>query len=448
MDISLPKSAAYVVIGAGMHGMSTAWHLAMALEKSGKGKGSDVVLIDKTGPGAGATGIACGCVRNLYMTSPLHRILRHSVDVWQSDPVNFGFQQVGYVSVGEANQESDYEKMHQSQTKAGYPSDMYTGQDAKKFLKSIWPDFNVDRADVVLHEKPSGYAGTHLAVQGLHNKCMQWGVKCVFGPAVTGYDMQNGRITAVKTTHGDLKADCVVICAGAWASQHWDWLGMAPKIDMRYPDGGVVRDADMWTYWRLLEGEVYLKEGERFRTADDKDPPVLHVELMNTPVITEDGKEFPDKHFYMYVRYAAERVGAPGVQGGTIPIKLGPKATLDPYGHKNDRYQADPWFEDYYMATLAYLFDRFKGYGGQFKKRPNGGIGAFTPDNVPIFDWVKDNAYMIADSNHGYKMIGVGKLVAQHLVSGEPSPDLAPFALTRFAQGRTFGDRNSNCPWV
>ena len=107
MDISLPKSAAYVVVGAGMHGMSTAWHLAMTLEKSGKGKGSDVVLIDKTGPGAGATGIACGCVRNLYMTSPLHRILRHSVDVWQSDPVNLGFQQVGYVSVGEANQEAD-----------------------------------------------------------------------------------------------------------------------------------------------------------------------------------------------------------------------------------------------------------------------------------------------------------------------------------------------------
>ena len=56
----LPQSAAYVVVGAGMHGMSTAWHLAMALEKSGRGRGSDVVLIDKSGPGAGATGIACG----------------------------------------------------------------------------------------------------------------------------------------------------------------------------------------------------------------------------------------------------------------------------------------------------------------------------------------------------------------------------------------------------
>ena len=113
----LPQSAAYVVVGAGMHGMSTAWHLAMTLEKSGRGRGSDVVLIDKQGPGAGATGIACGCVRNLYMTSPLHSILRHSVDVWQSDPVNFGFQQVGYVSVGEGNQQADYEKMHKSQNK-------------------------------------------------------------------------------------------------------------------------------------------------------------------------------------------------------------------------------------------------------------------------------------------------------------------------------------------
>jgi hypothetical protein len=45
-------------------------------------------------------------------------------------------------------------------------------------------------------------------------------------------------------------------------------------------------------------------------------------------------------------------------------------------------------------------------------------------------------------------MIGVGKLVARHLVSGVPVPELSPFAFTRFAQGKTFGDRNSNCPWV
>jgi methylglutamate dehydrogenase subunit A len=443
----LPRSVPYLVIGAGVHGLSTAWHLAMALEKRGRGKASDVLLIDKSGPGAGATGVACGCVRNLYMTSPLHNILRHSVDVWQSDPVNFGFQQVGYVSVGEANQTTDYETMHQSQNAAGYPSDLYVGKEAKAFLKATWPDFNTEKADCVLHERPSGYAGTHTAIAGLAGKCRQRGVDIRAGVEVQGYDMTGGRVTGVVTSQGTIKADVVVICAGAWVQKHWQWLGKAPTLDLHYPDGGVAEGQDMWTFWRLLEGEVYLN-GTSYRTADDRDPPVLHVELMNTPVVTEDGREFPDRHFYTYVRYAAERVGAPGVQGGTIPIKLGPEAVLDPYGHANPHYQADPWFADYYCATLAYLMDRFKGCRRHFKERRNGGIGAFTPDNVPIFDWVADNAYMIADSNHGFKMIGVGKLVAEELVTGAKVPELEPFALSRYANGRTFGDRNSNCPWV
>jgi glycine/D-amino acid oxidase-like deaminating enzyme len=443
----LPAQAGYLVIGAGMHGMSTALHLAQALERTGRGKASDVVLIDKTGPGAGATGIACGCVRNLYMTSPLHAILRHSVDVWQSDPANFGFQQVGYVSVGEGNQQADYEKIHASQNAVGYTSDLYVGSEARGFLKSIWPDFNTERADVVLHEKPSGYAGTHLAVRGLKDKLDQWGVRQIYGVDVEGYDRQGGRVTAVRTAEGSIRADCVVIATGAWMPRHWEWLGKPAKLDMRYPDGGVAEAQDMWTFWRLLEGEVYLN-GASYRTADDRDPPVLHVELMNTPVVTEDGREFPDQHFYTYVRYAAERVGAPGVQGGTIPIRLGPEAVLEPYGHANDLYQADDWFPDYYCATLSYLMDRFKGCRAHYKQRRNGGIGAFTPDNVPIFDWVADNAYMIADSNHGYKMIGVGKLVAKHIVEGVKVPELEPFAVSRYALGRTFGDRNSNCPWV
>ena len=107
MGNALPTSVRYVIVGAGIHGLSTAWHLAMALKARGTGAGNDIVVLDKTGPGAGASGIACGCVRNLYMTEPIHAILRHSVDVWASDPVAFGFQQVGYVSAGEANQAAE-----------------------------------------------------------------------------------------------------------------------------------------------------------------------------------------------------------------------------------------------------------------------------------------------------------------------------------------------------
>ena len=67
---------------------------------------------------------------------------------------------------------------------------------------------------------------------------------------------------------------------------------------------------------------------------------------------------------------------------------------------------------------------------------------------MPIFDWIDDNVYMVADSNHGFKMIGVGKLLARHLVTGESVAELEPFSLDRYATGKSFGDRNSNCPWV
>jgi len=444
----LPAAARYVVVGAGIHGLSTAYHLAMELERTGKGSGSDVVLVDKAGPGAGATGLACGCVRNLYMTGPLHAILRASVEVWESDPINFGFQQVGYVSIGEANQAEDYVRLNESQVASGYPSDLYTGADAHRFLKSLWPDFKTENCDVVLHEHRSGYAGTHMVMWGLDQKARQWGVQRCYGVAVTGYDLDaSGSVAAVETTAGRIQCDEVVVGAGAWTPRHWEWLGGPSTLDVRYPDGHVEEGMDMWTYWRLLEGEVFMPPGVDYRTADGKDAPVLHVELMNTPVYGRDGEMIQD-HVYTYTRYAAERVGAPGLQGGTIPVKMGPEANADPYGHLNDDYQADDWFPEYYCRTLGMLFERFEDLEPYYKQRRNGGIGAFTPDNVPIFDHVVDNAFVIADSNHGFKMIGVGRLTASMLVHGEKPEELRPFTFGRYADGTTFGDRNSNCPWV
>jgi len=46
-------SARFVVIGAGVHGLSTAWHLGEELKARGQGSGEDVLLLDKTGIGAG-----------------------------------------------------------------------------------------------------------------------------------------------------------------------------------------------------------------------------------------------------------------------------------------------------------------------------------------------------------------------------------------------------------
>jgi glycine/D-amino acid oxidase-like deaminating enzyme len=439
----LPAAAKYVVLGAGIHGLSTAWHLAMELERRGRGSGADIVVLDKTGVGAGASGIACGCVRNLYMTEPLHAILRHSVDVWMYDPVAFGFQQVGYIGAAEGKDQAAYERVHRSQNAAGYPSDLYVGDDAKRFLKSVWPDFNVHNIDIALHEKVSGYAGTRQAVRGLAQKCADHGVRVLTGVEALSYDVQGGTVRAVHTDQGDVQCDLVIWGLGAWTPKHWAMLGGPTAVDCHYPDGGA-QTKDMWTFWRLLEGEVY--DDRPYLTPGGLNPPILHIETSEPVVDMASGEKYGD-YLYVYFKNGNERMDRPGLQGGTVPIKIGPVAVTDPYGHANDEYQADPWFADYFCAAMGQVMSRFEGIRPNFRERRNGGIGAFTPDNVPVFDWAAPNVYMIADSNHGFKMTGVGKLVARYLM-GDDVAELKPFRFSRYAEGHTFGASNSHSPWV
>ena len=289
----------------------------------------------------------------------------------------------------------------------------------------------------------SGYAGTRQAVAGLAGKCAQEGVQVLPGVEVTGYDVEGGRVRAVLTDQGRIACDVVVWGLGAWTPKHWAMLGKPPRLSCRYPDG-TVETKDMWTYWRLLEGEVY--HDEPYVTAAGLNPPVLHVETSEPVVDPVSGQ--PIKDFtYVYFKNGNERMDRPGLQGGTTPVKLGPTAATDPYGHANDEYQADPWFADYFCAAMGQTMSRFKGCRPHFRERRNGGIGAFTPDNVPVFDWVAPNVFMIADSNHGFKMTGAGKLVAR-LLMGDDVPELKPFALGRYAEGRTFGASGSHSPWV
>jgi methylglutamate dehydrogenase subunit A len=87
--VSLPRSARFVVIGAGIHGLSTAWHLAARLEAAGSGSGSDVIILDKTGLAAGPSGLACGVIRNNYFQPAMRRLMAHSVRIWESAPRRF-----------------------------------------------------------------------------------------------------------------------------------------------------------------------------------------------------------------------------------------------------------------------------------------------------------------------------------------------------------------------
>ena len=125
---------------------------------------------------------------------------------------------------------------------------------------------------------------------------------------------------------------------------------------------------------------------------------------------------------------------ATGVQGGGVPIHLGSEAEIEPYGRANQ--EVDNGFQRYFRAGLAWAMDRFRRADHRVDVvRPNGGVGCFTLDNHPIIDMVRSNVYFVADSNHGFKMLGVGKEIAAHLVEGTPRRVLHPFRLARFAEG-------------
>ncbi len=81
----LPSHVKYLIIGAGIHGLSTAYHLALELKRRGKGSGTDILVLDKTGIAAGASGIACGVIRNNYFQPAMRELIAHSVEVWESD---------------------------------------------------------------------------------------------------------------------------------------------------------------------------------------------------------------------------------------------------------------------------------------------------------------------------------------------------------------------------
>jgi methylglutamate dehydrogenase subunit A len=76
----VPDRSKYVIVGAGVHGLSTAYHLALELQARGKGSGADILVIDKKGVAAGASGIACGVIRNNYFQPAMRALMAHSVE--------------------------------------------------------------------------------------------------------------------------------------------------------------------------------------------------------------------------------------------------------------------------------------------------------------------------------------------------------------------------------
>ena len=99
-----------------------------------------------------------------------------------------------------------------------------------------------------------------------------------------------------------------------------------------------------------------------------------------------------------------------------------------------------------WCAALSHCLERFEGVRPKYRQVRSGGVGAFTVDNFPVFDHMRPNVYVAADSNHGYKMIAVGREIAR-VLPGEHSSLLRPFRYERFATGDLHPVSHSPYPW-
>jgi len=446
--MSLPSHVKYVVIGAGIHGLSTAYHLAAGLKATGRGSGEDILIIDKSAIASGASGIACGVVRNNYFQPAMRELMAHSVAVWESDPEAYSYHSVGYMQISPESMRADVTEIYEQQQAIGYESEFIEGAaDCKTYMKGLFDDWQAEGITSVLHEKRGGYANNTAAMYGLAGKAEAEGVRIVTGLEVKGfvYGSNSGAVTGVETDRGVIGTDYVIVGVGPWVKQIWDFLDLPNEISIKGSDGRMHDGVPMWTYWSLQEGTLGV-DPNMHRTNDGRMPPVIHVDS-DAPLYSDiDGSLITDRMWGIYYK---PDFNFGGIQGGAMPFKIETDAAdvaVDPYGPESPDFIVDDSFIHMWCSALAHCQKRFEGKIGDYKNEPSGGIGAFTPDSFPVFDVFRENVYVIADSNHGFKMIGVGKLVAEDIL-GQSSVMLDPFRFSRYAEGRLHPVSNSPFPW-
>jgi len=448
---SLPNAADYVIIGAGVHGLSTSMHLAERLRARGRSVGANgtrIVVFDKTDVGAGASGIACGVVRNNYFQPAMRELMAHCVSVWERDPEMYSYHPVGYMQISPEVMHAQVATIYDQQRAIGYESVFVEGErESMAYMKTLFGDWQARNITSVLHEKRGGYANNMAAMQGLAAKARALGVEILTGVEVTGFRSGSGgaAITAVQTSAGSIGCEQVVVGVGPWINSIWNMLDLPKAIGVKGRDGKLHDGVRMWRYMALQEGTLGV-DPEFQKTNDGRMPPVIHVDT-DAPLYSDrDGKLITDALWGLYYK---PDFHFNGVQGGAMPALVERDADdvrVDPYGPKSPEFVVTDNFADMWTSALAFCQKRFEGKHGVYRDEPSGGIGCFTPDSFPVFDRFRNNIYVIADSNHGFKMIGVGELVARDLL-GDESPLLKPFRFTRYAEGKLHPVSNSPFPW-
>jgi glycine cleavage system aminomethyltransferase T/glycine/D-amino acid oxidase-like deaminating enzyme len=265
-DISLPERARVVIIGGGIIGCSVAYHLAHMGCK-------DVVLLERDRLTSGTTWHAAGLMVTFGSTSETSTEMRkYTRDLYSrleaETGLSTGFKPIGFIELA-----SDADRLEEYRRVSAF--NRYCGVDVHEISPSVVKElFPLARTDDVLagfYVKEDGRADPVGATMALAKGARMQGAKIIEGVSVTGVLKKRGAVTGVTTSHGNIQAEYVVNCAGAWARQLGEKSGVniplqaaehyyliTEQIPGLSKDWPVIEDPGCYGYYREEVGGLMI----------------------------------------------------------------------------------------------------------------------------------------------------------------------------------------------
>ena len=224
-----PRQAQAVIIGGGIIGCSTAYHLA-------KNGWTDVVVLERAKLTSGSTWHAAGLVGQLRSNANVTQLLKYSVELYGSLEAETG-QATGWKMNGglrlACNAERLTEIKRQATMARSFGLEMHLLSPSE--ARDLWPI--MDASDLVgaAFLPTDGQANPSDTAQALARGARQAGIKIIEDCPVTAIQTQGGRVTGVTTRDGEIACEIVVNCAGQWAREVGGLAGVnVPVCSMQH----------------------------------------------------------------------------------------------------------------------------------------------------------------------------------------------------------------------